>query len=125
MKKRRKSSPKKRRAPGRYGMELAVLCVLLMVAAYVGSQSRPAQSPSSRPVQAVKAGTEQRRPAVSDQEKASNTRQQSAERQEKIMPQRPLQRRRTLGKNLLHSKTARRKTPACRKKKILPGRSSR
>jgi len=100
MKKRRKSSPKKRRAPGRYGMELAVLCVLLMVAAYVGSQSRPAQSPSSRPVQAVKAGTEQRRPAVSDQEKASNTRQQSAERQEKIMPQRPPSEKKDTGKKL-------------------------
>ena len=44
MKKRRKSSPRKGRGPVRYGLELAVLCVLLMTAAYVGNVNRPTAS---------------------------------------------------------------------------------
>lgn len=47
MKKRRKSSPRKSRGPVRYGLELAILCVLLMAAAYVGNVNRPATSPTA------------------------------------------------------------------------------
>ena len=46
MKKRRKTSTRRSRSPVRYGLELAILCVLLMAAAYVGNVNRPAPSPS-------------------------------------------------------------------------------
>ncbi len=41
MKKRKSFFPRRRKSSGRYGLEAAVLCVLLMVAAYVGSVDRP------------------------------------------------------------------------------------
>lgn len=41
MKKRKSFFPRRRNSSGRYGLEAAVLCVLLMVAAYVGSVDRP------------------------------------------------------------------------------------
>ena len=37
MKKRRSFFPRRRKIPGSYGLEAAILCVLLMVAAYVSN----------------------------------------------------------------------------------------
>ena len=42
MKKRKKIFSRKSRKPGLYGLELAILCALLMAAAYVGNMNRPA-----------------------------------------------------------------------------------
>ena len=41
MKKRRKFFPRRRKGSGFYSLELAILCVLLMTAAYVGTVNRP------------------------------------------------------------------------------------
>ena len=52
MKKRRKIfSPRKRKGSSFYGLEVAVLCVLLMTAAYVGTSGRPASTGSAVPAQ--------------------------------------------------------------------------
>ena len=41
MKKRTKAPRKRGRTPGRYGLEAAILCILLMLAAYVSGVNRP------------------------------------------------------------------------------------
>ena len=70
MKKRRKASPRKSRGPVRYGLEAAVLCVLLMTAAYVGSVNRPAPSVSTpqKQTETVK----EKAPAPSAQKKTTS-----------------------------------------------------
>lgn len=47
MKKRKKIAPHKHKSPGRYGLEAAILCILLMAAAYVGSVNKTEVSPQS------------------------------------------------------------------------------
>lgn len=45
MKKRKSFFPRRRKSSGRYGLEAAILCVLLMLAAYVGTDDRAENAP--------------------------------------------------------------------------------
>lgn len=79
MKKRRKTSTRRSRSPVRYGLELAILCVLLMAAAYVGNVNRPSSpTTTQKQTSAEKANAPAQKQTASSAEKKTATKKSDA-----------------------------------------------
>ena len=85
MKKRRKSSSSRKspRTVRRWGIEIAALCILLLVAAYVGYDGG---SKSTRPAQTVEK-TEKRKPAVKTEKKQEAPKPAAKQEAKKAQPE--------------------------------------
>jgi endonuclease YncB( thermonuclease family) len=72
MKSRKRSFFRKRKNPVKYGMEVAILCILLVVAAYVGNQNK-AVTPTSPSRETTSPHTESRKTPVNKEQLQTKT----------------------------------------------------